>query len=139
RLLAPRPGLTHLHHILDQLCTQLVHPFIDRRFDLCPCGFGVFFPPLGHPQHVAQSCTHLSHLLTALPFVLLRFHALVSLLIFSCILPPPSFVQKNATHPGRNGRCTGTSVRGILLVGLGTPACWRETVRPVVPSQLNGR
>src|SRR6266446_6685572 len=41
---------------------------------------------------------------TRLPCVLLGFHALVSLLLFfPCILPPPSCVQKNETHPSACG------------------------------------
>src|SRR6266567_7433130 len=59
----------------------------------------MLFAPLGHPQHISQSCAHLLHLLTPLPCVLLGFHALASLLIFPSSLPPPCFVQKNETHP----------------------------------------
>src|SRR2546426_11163378 len=83
RLLAPLLGLTHLDHVLDQLCPQLVDPFIHGRFNLCPRRFRLLFSPLRHPQYVSQSSTHLLHLLTPLPCVLLRFHALVSLLVFS--------------------------------------------------------
>src|SRR5260370_878376 len=73
RDLTPILSLPHLHHVLDQLCPQLVHPFIHCRFDLGPRRFRVLFPPLGHPQDVSQSCAHLLHLLTALPSVLLCF------------------------------------------------------------------
>src|SRR5260221_3450456 len=56
--LAPLLSLPHLHHLLDQLRPQLVDPFIHRRFNLCPRRLRVLFPPLGHPQHVSQSCAH---------------------------------------------------------------------------------
>src|SRR5437868_11469559 len=36
---------------------------------------------------------------TRLPFVLLGFHALVSLSSFSSSVPPPASVQKNEPHP----------------------------------------
>jgi len=36
RLLAPLLGLPHLYHVLDHLRTELVDPFIHRRFDLYP-------------------------------------------------------------------------------------------------------
>jgi hypothetical protein len=62
----------------------------------------LLFSPLRHPQHVSQSCAHLLHLRTPFPFVLLGFHALVSLSCsFSSSLPPPSLVPKNETHPHR--------------------------------------
>src|SRR6266567_692125 len=77
RLLAPGLGLPHLHYVLDHLRPQLVYAFIYRRFDLLPGRFRMLLPPLGHPQHVLQSCTHLLHLLTALSSVLLGFHTLV--------------------------------------------------------------
>ena len=61
---------------------HLIDLFIDRRFDLCPRRFRVVFPPLCDPQHITQSCAHLSYLLTPLPGVLLRFHALGPLPLF---------------------------------------------------------
>ena len=63
-----------LYTQLGMVSPQLVDPFIHRRFNLCPRRFRVVFPPLGHPQHVLQSCAHLLHLGASFPFVLLRFH-----------------------------------------------------------------
>src|SRR2546423_1728340 len=88
--LSPVIALPHLHQILEQLGPQLVHVLVHRCLDLRPCRFGMLFPPLAHPQQVSQSCAHLLHLLTALPFVLLGFHALVPLSFFSSSLPPPA-------------------------------------------------
>jgi len=64
------------------LSPYLLHLLVHRYFDLCPRRFGVLFPPLGHPQQVSQSCADLLYLLTALPFILLGFHALVPLRFF---------------------------------------------------------
>src|SRR5713101_6143814 len=79
RDLTPLLGLPHLHHVLDQLCPQLVDPFIHCCFNLCPRRFRVVFSPLRNPQHVWRSCGNLLHLFTQLPCVLLLFHALASL------------------------------------------------------------
>src|SRR5436309_6617434 len=85
------PRSAHLNHFLDQLRPQLVHLLIHHRFNLCPRRLGVLFPPSGHPQHVSQSCADLLHLWASLPFVLLAFHSLASLLVFFLLfyqLPP---------------------------------------------------
>src|SRR6266566_6883342 len=75
---------------------RTVHP---RPLQSLPTSLWMLFSPLGHPQHISQSCAHVLHLLTPLLCVLLDFHALVSFLTFSCSLAPPCFVQKNETHP----------------------------------------
>ncbi len=50
----------------------------------------LLFSPLRHPQHVSQPRAHLLYLRTPFSFVLLRFHALASLLVFPLFyhLPP---------------------------------------------------
>jgi hypothetical protein len=69
------------------------------RFDLCLRRLRVLFPPVGHLQHVPQSCTHLLHPRTLLPCVLFRFHARVPLSgSFSSSLLPHCSVQNNETH-----------------------------------------
>src|SRR6266487_396747 len=81
---APILSLTHLGQILDQLCSQLVDPFIHGGFNLGPRRFRVRFAPLPQLQHILQSCAHLLHLLTPLSFILLCLHPLAPL---SCCFP----------------------------------------------------
>src|SRR5947209_17935400 len=113
RHLTPWLALPHLHHVLDQLRPQLVHSFIHRCFDLSPRGVRVFLPPLGHPQHISQSCTHLLHLRTPLSFVLLGFHALASLLlVFPVFYHLPSLCKKM----NRTLTCNRSSTCCVFLV-----------------------
>src|SRR5579872_2246157 len=98
-LLAPVLALTQQHHVLDQLGPQLVDLLIDHRFDLGPRGLRMLFPPLGHPQYVSQPGAHLLHVRTALPFVLLRFHTLVSLLVFLVFYHLPPWCKKKKRTP----------------------------------------